>query len=187
MSLEKVKSPQQQETRDLFLSPVFAAGIILPRRHGTGEAAEAQRDQGAAPGPRATVTKSRPSACSGTQPLNPSTSWVTSPELRMGRLMGTYLAFGGREGFILLLPFTAQDPGRLPPWPLHRRVTLGHHSIPLFQCHPGRWENGGVPEGRVGTLPKHSSSFTTFHSFPTQHSMNIFLGYSLALLLLPFF
>lgn len=42
VSLEKVKSPQQQETLDLFLRPVFAAGVILPRRRVTGEAAEAQ-------------------------------------------------------------------------------------------------------------------------------------------------
>lgn len=69
--------------------------------------------------------------------------------VKMGTLMRTYLTFGGHEGFVLFLLFTAQDPGRLPARPLHWRVTVGHLSVPLLQCHPGRWENGGVLADRV--------------------------------------
>lgn len=110
--------------------------------------------------------------CSRAQPLtSPTTEAMSSPEQPWvckadgnygsfwsqrggwGRGGVTYLAFGGREGFILLLPFTAQDPGRLPPWPLHWRIELRHLSVPFLQCRPGRWENGGVPAGRGGMLP----------------------------------
>lgn len=56
-----------------------------------------------------------------------------------GRLLGPHLASGGGGGFFfLLLALAAQDPGCLPPRPLHWRVTVRHHSIPLLQCHPGR-------------------------------------------------